>query len=83
LTKIRWRPSSTIYDLGIRPDWWKLEPHASPAAWQHIDAVIAGRDPAGRGGGVLGLDADEAALAAAFRSFVALWRHGRRVLPGR
>ena len=31
--------------LGIKPDWWKLEPQASRAAWAAIDAVIATNDP--------------------------------------
>jgi 5-dehydro-2-deoxygluconokinase len=57
-----------LYGLGIKPDWWKLEPQASPTAWERIDAVIARHDPACRGVVILGLEADEAALAAAFRA---------------
>ena len=30
-----------LYALGIRPDWWKLEPQATAAAWDAIDRVIA------------------------------------------
>jgi 5-dehydro-2-deoxygluconokinase len=58
---------SRLYDLGIRPDWWKLEPQATRAAWSAIAAAIASRDPHCRGILVLGLDAPEAELAAAFR----------------
>ncbi len=57
-----------LYDLGIRPDWWKLEPQTSPAAWAAIDRVILDRDPYCRGIVLLGLDAPEAELAAAFRA---------------
>lgn len=55
-----------LYDLGVRPDWWKLEPQASPAAWRAVDAVIARRDPYCRGVVMLGLEAEEAELAKAF-----------------
>ncbi|MGO8315981.1 2-deoxy-5-keto-D-gluconate 6-phosphate aldolase domain-containing protein, partial [Rhizobium ruizarguesonis] len=34
-----------LYSLGIKPDWWKLEPQASLEAWKNIDAVIAKNDP--------------------------------------
>ena len=46
-----------LYDAGIQPDWWKLEPQASVAAWQAIDAIIAARDPFCRGVVLLGLEA--------------------------
>ena len=55
-----------LYGLGIKPDWWKLEAQ-SPAAWARIDAAIAAGDPLCRGVLVLGLEAPEAELAAAFR----------------
>jgi 5-dehydro-2-deoxygluconokinase len=56
-----------LYALGIRPDWWKLEPQASAAAWQNIASVIAANDRHCRGIVLLGLDAPESALAEAFR----------------
>src|SRR5262245_23320387 len=34
-----------LYALGIKPDWWKLEPQASAAAWRRIGAVIEANDP--------------------------------------
>lgn len=46
-----------IYDLGIYPDWWKLEPFDSAAAWEAACAAITRRDPYTRGVLVLGLDA--------------------------
>jgi 5-dehydro-2-deoxygluconokinase len=56
-----------LYDLGIRPDWWKLEGQPSAAAWTAVDEVIARNDPWCRGVVLLGLDAPEQDLAAAFR----------------
>ena len=35
-----------LYRLGIRPDWWKLEPQATAAAWANIDRVIDRARPA-------------------------------------
>jgi 5-dehydro-2-deoxygluconokinase len=55
-----------LYAIGLRPDWWKLEPQDSPAAWQAVDAAIAEGDPYCRGVVVLGLEASEADLARAF-----------------
>jgi 5-dehydro-2-deoxygluconokinase len=56
-----------LYALGIKPDWWKLEPQKSPAAWRAIDQAISANDPYCRGIVVLGLEAPEAELAGAFR----------------
>lgn len=55
-----------LYAIGLRPDWWKLEPQASPAAWQAIRAAIAEGDPLCRGVVLLGLEAPEDELARAF-----------------
>ncbi len=55
-----------LYGLGIKPDWWKLEPQASKAAWANIEAVIAKNDPWCRGVVLLGLDAPHDELEAAF-----------------
>ncbi|MFI0397309.1 bifunctional 5-dehydro-2-deoxygluconokinase/5-dehydro-2-deoxyphosphogluconate aldolase [Paracoccus jiaweipingae] len=56
-----------FYAAGIFPDWWKLEPMSSPAAWAATVAAITENDPHTRGIVVLGLDAPEADLAASFR----------------
>ncbi|MFN3992092.1 MAG: 5-dehydro-2-deoxygluconokinase [Tabrizicola flagellatus] len=56
-----------FYALGVYPDWWKLEPFTSDAAWTKACAAIAENDPHVRGVVVLGLDAAEADLAASFR----------------
>jgi 5-dehydro-2-deoxygluconokinase len=57
-----------IYALGIKPDWWKLEPQKSPAAWRAIEETIRMHDPYCRGIVLLGLDAPEAELVAAFHT---------------
>ena len=53
-----------FYDLGIYPDWWKLEPFATDAAYEKACAAITRNDPHTRGVVVLGLDAAEDALSA-------------------
>jgi 5-dehydro-2-deoxygluconokinase len=45
-----------FYNLGVKPDWWKLPPQ-SPANWQAISDLIAERAPHCRGVVMLGLDA--------------------------
>jgi 5-dehydro-2-deoxygluconokinase len=62
------RALENLYDLGIRPDWWKLEPLAETAAWRSISDAIAEHDPYCRGVVLLGLGATEEALAEAFRT---------------
>ena len=59
------------YALGIRPDWWKLEPQASAQAWQNISGVIAKNDPYCRGVVLLGLEAPEEELAKGFEAVAA------------
>ena len=56
-----------LYHLGIKPDWWKLEPQTSAKAWANISSEIDAHDPSCRGIVVLGLDAPAVELAAAFR----------------
>jgi 5-dehydro-2-deoxygluconokinase len=55
-----------FYDAGVYPDWWKLEPFKTDAAWQNAVDVIEANDPRTRGIVVLGLDAPEDELAASF-----------------
>ena len=55
-----------LYDLGIKPDWWKLEPQASSAAWANIEATIARNDTFCRGIVLLGLEAPAEDLEKAF-----------------
>ena len=60
------RAMTEIYDAGLKPDWWKLEPQTSAAAWAAIDTVIETRDPWCRGVVLLGLEASHEALEAGF-----------------
>ncbi len=55
-----------FYEIGIFPDWWKLEPMRSENAWDLASAAIMENDPHCRGIVVLGLGKDEADLAASF-----------------
>ncbi len=55
-----------FYDIGIYPDWWKLEPMKSDTAWQTTCAAITRNDKWCRGIVVLGLDASKADLSASF-----------------
>ncbi len=55
-----------FYELGVFPDWWKLEPFKTEAAWKSAVAAIERNDANTRGIVVLGLDAPEADLAASF-----------------
>ena len=60
------RALEELYALGIKPDWWKLEPQASSAAWANIEATIRKNDPYCRGVVLLGLEAPQDELEAAF-----------------
>jgi 5-dehydro-2-deoxygluconokinase len=60
------RALAELYDAGLKPDWWKLEPQAEAGAWEAIDGVIEARDPYCRGVVLLGLEAPQDELARAF-----------------
>ena len=60
------RALKRLYNIGIYPDWWKLEA-LPPATWRKVDELIAARDPWCRGVLLLGLEASVDELAAAFR----------------
>jgi 5-dehydro-2-deoxygluconokinase len=55
-----------FYEIGVHPDWWKLEPMQSHAAWEATCAAINENDPHCRGIVILGLDAPVEELAASF-----------------
>ena len=55
-----------IYDLGVYPDWWKLEPAADAGAWRNIESAIRASDPHCRGVVLLGLSAPQDELLASF-----------------
>jgi 5-dehydro-2-deoxygluconokinase len=44
-----------LYGLGIRPDWWKLEPFGEAETWARITDKIRRHDPYCRGVLILGL----------------------------
>ena len=60
------RVLTRLYAVGLRPDWWKLEPQRSAAAWGAVGAVIEANDPLCRGVVMLGLDAPAEQLVEAF-----------------
>ena len=60
-----YRAVKRLYNLGIYPEWWKLE-SMSAQQWQAIDALVHERDPYCRGVVLLGLNAPIEKLAASF-----------------
>jgi 5-dehydro-2-deoxygluconokinase len=62
------RAMTELYALGIKPDWWKLEPQVSEKAWDEIGRVIDANDPWCRGIVLLGLEAPEEELEKGFRA---------------
>lgn len=56
-----------FYDIGVYPDWWKVEAMATRDAWQATVETVLQNDPHSRGILVLGLDAPADALAENFR----------------
>ena len=55
-----------LYSLGVKPDWWKLEPMDDPDAWRNVAGIIESRDPYCRGVVLLGLSQPIEVLTAAF-----------------
>src|SRR5699024_102481 len=55
-----------LYQLGIKPDWWKL-PGLKAVTWQQLTAVISANDPYCRGVLILGLDAPESIFDETFK----------------
>jgi 5-dehydro-2-deoxygluconokinase len=55
-----------FYDIGVFPDWWKLEPMQSERAWAEACAAIERNDRHTRGIVVLGLDAPIVHLTKSF-----------------
>ena len=59
------RAVKRLYNLGFKPEWWKLAP-LSAAAWDQIGALVQERDPYCRGAVILGLNQPLADLARGF-----------------
>lgn len=55
-----------FYEIGVYPDWWKLEPMKTAAAWQNACDAIERNDTNTRGIVVLGLDAPAEELEQSF-----------------
>lgn len=60
------RSIQRIYNIGIRPDWWKIPP-LSISEWNEIDVIIDNRDPYCRGIVILGLGATKEKLHNGFK----------------
>ena len=65
------RAIQRLYDLGMKPDWWKLEPTDDRAAWTNVETTIRANDPHCRGVLLLGLSAPQDALIASFEAAAA------------
>src|SRR5215217_1398845 len=55
-----------FYEIGARPDWWKLPPNRDPEVWQRIGDVVREHDPYCAGVLVLGQAAKEERLVESF-----------------
>jgi 5-dehydro-2-deoxygluconokinase len=67
------RSVERVYELGIRPDWWKI-PCMSRAYAQRLEGLIDQNAPHCKGIVVLGLDAPIDELSAGFKAFAGLER---------
>lgn len=59
------RAVKRFYNLGVRPEWWKLPPLQADG-WAALQALIAERDPYCRGAVILGLNQPLAVLVESF-----------------
>ena len=55
-----------FYEIGVRPEWWKLPPDLDPAVWARIGDVVRRHDPYCAGLLVLGQAMEEERLAESF-----------------
>jgi len=60
------RAVKRFYNLGVKPEWWKLAPMQSKG-WAALEALLAERDPYCRGAVILGLNQPIAHLVDSFR----------------
>lgn len=59
------RSLQRLYNLGLKPEWWKLAP-MSEAGWARLGALVKARDPHCRGAVILGLNQPIAELVKSF-----------------
>ncbi len=55
-----------FYEIGVRPDWWKLPPNKEPGVWAGIGDVVRKHDPYCAGILVLGQALEEEELVEFF-----------------
>jgi len=55
-----------FYEIGVRPDWWKVPPNGDPEVWRRIGDVVREHDPYCAGVLVLGQALEEEKLAEFF-----------------
>jgi 5-dehydro-2-deoxygluconokinase len=55
-----------FYEIGVRPEWWKIPPDPDPAVWARIGDVVREHDPYCAGLLVLGQAMEEERLARSF-----------------
>ncbi len=60
-----------FYEIGVRPDWWKLPPDRDPEVWRRIGEVVSEGDPYCAGVLVLGQALEEEELARFFAAAAA------------
>jgi 5-dehydro-2-deoxygluconokinase len=61
------RAVKRFYNIGVKPDWWKLAP-MSTEGWQGLETLVAERDPHCRGAVILGLNQPIPHLVDSFRN---------------
>lgn len=61
------RAVTRFYNLGVKPEWWKLAP-MSASGWAGLQALVEARDPHCRGAVILGLNQPIAHLVQSFRN---------------
>jgi 5-dehydro-2-deoxygluconokinase len=61
------RAVKRFYNLGVKPEWWKLAP-MSAAGWQSLEVLVTERDPHCRGAVILGLNQPIPHLVDSFRN---------------
>jgi 5-dehydro-2-deoxygluconokinase len=57
---------SRFYEIGVRPEWWKIPPNPDPGVWERIGDVVRKHDPYCAGLLVLGQAAEEEELVESF-----------------
>lgn len=60
------RAIQRFYDIGVWPDWWKLEPAADAESWVNVERAILKNDPHCRGVVLLGLSTPHDQLVQSF-----------------